>query len=399
MKSARRYISLGVLVIIASACADAARSTETPPPASAVVSSERQAPSASQLHTLNASPSVAVPDRDGEPPGPDGGWVLYADGYGWHLSDPSGNRTLVVRNGAETLRACPEFSPDGYLIAYREVESGAAMAALKDDGTLVVAADLKQAATCPRWSPDGRSVAFLGYTNKVWIASLDGETREVALCQRALECNQASDLAWTHHGSALVVLRSRMSATEVIALPLDGSGALVVHEATDEEKFSGIVPSPTGPYVAVVGWRERSVADGSNTVEHAFIRVIDLDGEVLFEETTLSYLEGGVAWSPDGSRLAWGDRDGIFIRPPDPDREALRLQLPAMPRAGLDAVVNNLAWSPDGKRFLLHVSTDAGGHAHAIVSIPAAGSGDVVVHSPWTISLESSFHGWSWQPR
>jgi WD40 repeat protein len=130
----------------------------------------------------------------------------------------------------------------------------------------------------------------------------------------------------------------------------------------------------------------------------SILRVIDLQGRVIFEESRDFFLDrGAIAWSPDGTQLAWGDRRAIKIRRMDPAGELTRLRLPALPRAGTDGSVYALGWSPDGDRFLVNVSTDAEGHSHAIVSVAADGSGDVVMHSRWRVSLEWS-HGFSWQP-
>lgn len=356
-----------------------------------------------------------LPAPNPPPPGPEGGWIVYIDDGVMYRTELTGDPEPMLNEGLGPSTQCPAFSPDGRLFAYVEGENEreVIVASLDEAGipheALRIAAG---SATCPKWSPDGRTVAFVGNDGLPWVASLDGEVRKLSLCRRGTTCNTrppwptigASDLAWTHDGSALVVLGTsgREGEGHVVVLPLeDGEPRFVLDstgDETTEEWLQYIVPSPAGPYIAVVAEWQEWLDDSSSRFQSGSLRVIDLDGVVVFEASTdYSLQRDTVAWSPDGSRLAWSHPDGIRIREIDPGGETTLLRLPAMPRAGTDVAMYWLAWSPDGQRFLLNVSTDTGGHAHAIVTIAADGSGDVVVHSPWTLSLEWSF-GFSWQP-
>lgn len=348
------------------------------------------------------------------PPGPEGGWIVYIRDGVMYRTQLAGDWEPILNEGPSTQ--CPAFSPDGRLFAYIEGENEreVIVASVGEAGvaheTLRIPANY---ATCPKWSPDGRSLAFVGDDSQPLVASLDGEVRSLALCRPGTTtCSTwqtgirlgASDLAWTHDGSALVVLATsgQEGESHVVVLPLgDGQPRFALASiggATTVEWLRYVVPSPAGPYIAVVAEREEWLDDGSSRFQAGSLRVIDLDGVVVFEES-MEHSPGrdAVAWSPDGSRLAWGDPDGIRIREIPTGGETTLLRLPAMPRAGTDVAPYWLAWSPDGQRFLLNVSTDTEGHAHAIVSFAADGSGDVVMHSPWTVSLEWSY-GFSWQP-
>jgi hypothetical protein len=116
------------------------------------------------------------------------------------------------------------------------------------------------------------------------------------------------------------------------------------------------------------------------------MRVVGFDGNVVFEEEGL---EGSwtLHWAPDGQRLAWFGREGIRVRSIDAaESHAIPLEGQV---EGADGQVEGcdagqgLIWSPDGARLLCEVSYTGERHEHAIVSVAADGSGDVIVHSGW----------------
>jgi Tol biopolymer transport system component len=361
---------------------------------------------------LAGRPVQPAPNRP--PPGPEGGWIVYVNDGVMYRTSLTGDPEPMLNEGPS--RQCPAFSPDGRLFAYMEGGNNLNMivASLDEAGKLHEMLRIAAGSgACPKWSPDGRLVAFVGDDNQPRVVSLDGEVRKVTRCPSGTDCARQPgatygtiDFAWTHDGSALVVLATsgRVGESHVVVLPLEDGELRFVLDAksdeTTEEWFHNVVPSPAGPYVAVASERNEWLDESSSRFLSGSLRVIDLDGVVVFEEESMDYSlqRDTIAWSPDGSRLAWSHRDGIMILEMGTGGKTTLLPLPAMPRAGTDVAVYWLTWSPDGQRFLLNVSTDTKGHAHAIVTVAADGSGDVEVHSPWTASLEWSY-GFSWQPR
>ncbi len=88
----------------------------------------------------------------------------------------------------------------------------------------------------------------------------------------------------------------------------------------------------------------------------------------LGEDTDPAWAPVGVAWSPDGSLLAAGVRDGIWIGDPRSPQSARTLPIPGF--------AGSLAWSADGTR-LACVRIRTGGHDG--VSVIDARSGEVLV--------------------
>jgi dipeptidyl aminopeptidase/acylaminoacyl peptidase len=357
-----------------------------------------------------------LPDRDLDPPlpGPEGGWILYVDSTGDpYISDLGGDGPQQIEGTGGPVR-CPTFSPDGRLLAFNEerrvgdtMMGEVVVAVVGGDGSLETRLRIPARYGCPRWSPDGRSLAFLDAYGGVSVDTLGAGCRDDKGCEVSssvgLGATTAEVVAWSYDGSTLVVL----SDGAVIAQGLDGGPPGTLYETARGEELQEqvhlMVTSPTGPYVALAGERDRTVSASSSMFESGIVRVIDMAGRTVFEESTDHALLGeSVAWSPDGTRLAWADRSRIAIHSTDSGAETTFLELPPMTRPGWDGPVEDvevgqIAWSPDGRRFLLNVSSDSVAHAHAIVSIAADGSGDVVLHSEWTAALEA-WGGFDWQP-
>ena len=342
-----------------------------------------------------------LPRPDPAPLGPaSNGWIAYTDSGTIHLVGPDGSvQVLAATNGTLT---CPRFAPDGGRLAYRELqyirivevdETGAS------EVMRVISADSE--APCAEWSPDGQALAFV-HREDVVIASLSGSTM-------TLDVPTTASLAWTNDGSAILAFGGR----QVAVVPLDGRGPRTIlqidWDGEPSEQIHAMAASPASPYVAVAGawWDEDWASDGTGTsrVVSGFVRVIGLDGAVAFEEQIeeRSFLIHSLTWAPDGTRVAWTDGAEIRIRSLD-SASSVPIQFGREAVEGARGPVSvdgnqGLAWSPDGKWLLCEVSYTAGPlHQHAIVSVAADGSGEVVVHSGWRTEVELlGFQDLSWQ--
>ena len=318
------------------------------------------------------------------------GWVAYVQSTALRFASADG-RTTVDETAIGDV-TCPAFAPVGNLLAYRQ-DQDLVIASIGERGT--VEAQLTVSTpwipeACPEWAPDGRSIAESvageegAPSEIVGIVSIDGSIHRVQLPGRGW----SPWIAWSHDGSSIVAARGR----EVQLVPLDGGEPQVAYETTTsayfgDEHYAALESSPAGPYFAVI---VPSCREEPAIAETAFscLRVVGFDGNVVFEEESGGLLtpSESIAWSPDRQQLAWFGEEGIRVRSLEWARsEAITFE-PDVPGAGAPVHVDatqGIAWSPDGTRLLIEVSYTGALHEHAIVSVAADGSGDVIVHSGW----------------
>jgi dipeptidyl aminopeptidase/acylaminoacyl peptidase len=332
-----------------------------------------------------------LPRPDPEPLEPAAnGWIAYTDSGTIRLVDTDGSAQIIAGTGG-TLK-CPRFAPDGSRLAYREMQY-IRIVELDETGAsnVIQSISADSEAPCAEWSPDGQALAFVNRDDVV-VASLTGSRMTLDVPTTAL-------LAWTNDGSAILAFGGRQLAV----VPLDGREPHTIlqidWDGEPSEQFQAMAASPASPYVAVAGawWDEDWASDGTGTgrVESGFVRVIGFDGALVFEEQIEGppFLVHSLAWSPDGTRLAWTDGEQIRVRSLDSaTSRPIRFGREAVEGARGPVAVDGyqgLTWSPDEKWLLCEVSYTARPlHEHAIVSVATDGSGDVIVHSDWRSEVE-----------
>lgn len=191
----------------------------------------------------------------------------------------------------------------------------------------------------PAWSPDGREIAFVGQDVGLFAIGVDGAG------ERRLSGDVAAGpLSWSPDGRWVAFRRGEGGTGDPIELaivPADGSEGRVL---LDGMTGFGFAWAPDGQRLAAVLTTPGAEPD--------HLLIVNVDGEV---ERTIATAEphlSDVAWSPDGTRLAYGASDlagGRF--------SAWRAYVVAADGTGTrrvggdDARPSRHSWSPDGTRL------------------------------------------------
>ncbi len=249
----------------------------------------------------------------------------------------------------------------------------------------------------PHVSPDSASVVFSvqtvdrkynRYENSLWMVPTDGGGSHKRLSAAG---SNASCGRWSPDGGMIAFISDRKKpGSQIFLLPVDGGEALQLTNLTGEGSISDLWWSPTGKHIAFlyratpVMWREDAVKARKEAFQSSPVRVHTrlnyrsdglgfLDGEysqvwvTAVDGTSCSRLTDGqfechsVAWSPDGSSIAYvsdrreeSDRlsvcDSIWTIAVD-GGEPTEIQSPTGSKWGL-------TWSPCGKLLAFAGNTD-----------------------------------------
>ena len=237
---------------------------------------------------------------------PSGVFVVQADGTDMWSLPPNSPMGIPTSPG----NFSPALSPDGSLVAYAMVsersENSAIVTSGLDGSELRKLTSDSATDAHPAWSPDGTQIAF--YSNR--------ETRS----------------AVTFH---LYIMDS------------DGS---------DERSlvpWSSIAPrqppvwSPDGSRIAFVSFQRELQETGS--IERHIVYTVRPDGSDLTELGDIESGGSSLAWSPDGSRIAFVREEPRELYTMDPDggnERPLSLEI-------VQGWSVQLAWSPDGSEILV----------------------------------------------
>jgi Tol biopolymer transport system component len=315
-----------------------------------------------------------------------GGIVLSADGTSSAFRTSNGiavrrcgrRPTLVFRGAATPLAFAPS---GGRLVARRRCRSGACPL-LVVGGARPLDITARADTGTPVWSPDGRSIAFIAPDGHVLV--VDAATGATLA---AGDTGTATTTLGGWHGTELVYgTRAQPNASSIErldpttgeyepltigaapALSADGrtlaftrAGGIWVRDANGAERLLAEVDATT------LAWARdgRSLAYGSNDE----IGVVTLDGarrRIVFAPRVVA---GVLAWTPDSASIAYARRpeasEGTSVWLVSTDGRANR---PFLSHA------QSVAWSPDGSR--LAYLTDGGG-----LSVAAADGSDPQVRA------------------
>ncbi len=266
-----------------------------------------------------------------------GAWLLRLySGIEW---SPDGSRLLALRRGGPSSPALVvvdangkvsppiashaldgRWSPDGTRIAFVRHEHGlhrVLYVASSDGRTVTRVADQLQTFGGFSWSPDGTELAYSGQgASGLFIADVSGRgaRRPVRITvPPGAPAMQVAEVQWSPDGS-LIALTSGGAASGVYVVRPDGTALRRITDAADGWWY-GIVWSPDSRLLAVAGPAGATFGD---------VSVVHADGTGVRRIARCSCGLGvasgqSVAWSPDGSRIAYISGRGNTVSTIRPD--------------------------------------------------------------------------------
>ncbi|RPH36210.1 MAG: hypothetical protein EHM90_02520 [Chloroflexi bacterium] len=252
------------------------------------------------------------------------------------LEVPAFEGQLALRHGASGPAV--QWSPDGTRLAFRVFNGAAGVYVMNRDGT-----ELQQLVALPAddssdgfalhtnrepmsaalsWVPDGTQIAFIYpfYSIRAPVFSVDTNTGEVRNITGEDPMRGASgSLAWSPDGSQIAFSRKIDTfSSSLLIVNADGTMERRLPLAEREETLLGrLAWSPNGALVAFMSIE----VDPSNSGRTELV-IADADGTGVRRLTSWGSIgccqlvnpAGPVAWSPDGSRIAFpGEDGGIWI--------------------------------------------------------------------------------------
>ena len=216
----------------------------------------------------------------------------------------------------------------------------------------------------PHWSPDGRSVAVISGLgapcpptctgNTVIIDPTDGSYR--VLPSRGFPAVSTFCSIWSPDATHFLCdgeNDDNSAVNGIYTIRSSDGGGLTRITDSDGMTDSPMAWSPDGSKIAFGRF------DQGNCTKRSAVYVVNLDGTDLHRITPWGFCDGEGSWSPDGSKIAFVKPDGsIFTVHPDGTGLA---QLPLATHSR--SFAGDVAWSPDGAQMVFILTLQTGAHS------------------------------------
>jgi Tol biopolymer transport system component len=345
-------------------------------------------------------------------PGPGtNGWVALTSFQGGtsdiYLVRPDEDaRLLEVAGTEDASQACPAWSPDGTRLMFGRV-TGSAETSPGAAELVIVPVDPSGAAgsptvieldgfgtlpgfdphPCGTWAPDGRWVALRG-PGEVWV--IDTQTEEI----RRLPDLRPVDNAWRPGTDELAIAgdMGTTRAAEWAATPVTYYSVSTNQlRQVDSVVAASLAWSPDGSTLA---YEDSSYEDGNEPG----LRLVDPDGDD--DRSLVANLGGamhgiGPVWSPTGERIVYqrviaGSSERHEVVLVDVANGTQTLIAPPTTN-GADWYPFHVTWSPDGTTLLFTGWSDDGG---GVLALPADTPSDAARLSDLTSVPGYTDHRW-----
>jgi Tol biopolymer transport system component len=238
----------------------------------------------------------------------------------------------------------------------------------------------------PAWSQDGRRLAYVAAgwcpgsggpcADAIMAARQDGTDRQLIAIAISPEYPSFSP-----DGTRIVFLRAGSQGCTIVTVPVSGG---LPTDLAPSASCGAPAWSPDGSRIADIVLDPATNAISVRQIDSTTGQTLETIPAATWPSRTAGALS--LAWSPDGTRIAFAGKDGIYLLPVSPPAAADL----AIPMAG----AAHPSFSPDGSQIAFDVPVASTGTQTALMVANSNGSGARVLS---TLPLRQSGYP-AWQP-